>query len=108
MSNKKFMIVLTGQGDTHVTLANPEAEEWIDSPYPPMEDGAAYEEIPAAVLAGYEDEVDETQVMVTRGSGDNDRAMAAPGDTFHSITDAMKYIRKNKIEITGEYHGCIY
>ena len=108
MSNKKYMIVLTGQGDTYVTLANPEAEEWIHSPYPPMLNGSAYEEMPAAVLAGHEDEVENTQVMVTRGSGDNDRAMAVPGPTFYSVTDAMKYIRKNKIEITGEYNGHVY
>lgn len=110
MSNKKYMIVLTGQGDTRITLANLEAETWICSPYPKMNRGSAIEQIPDDVLVDNEKWRcrEEDSIQVTVGSGRNDRAMAAPGPRFYSLMEAMEYIRENNIEITGEFSGAIY
>jgi hypothetical protein len=47
-------------------------------------------------------------VRVTSGSGDNDRALACPGDAMSSVTAAFKYAKANHIDIVDEYHGMVY
>lgn len=109
MMIKKYLIVLTGQGDTFVRLVPPAAKDWIESPYPGAGEGGN-EAIPDAVKEGHEDEYDEEDgdVFVSSGSGDNDRAMAIQGIEFDSITEAHKYTKKHKIDIVGDFNGYIY
>lgn len=114
-----YLIILTGQGDTDIRLANAEAKEWIESAPPAGHDGAWEEEIPAAVCEGQEIDSPDTdgegnvtydprKPQITIGSYDNDRALACPGIPFDSVRAAMRYATEHDIEIVGEYHGCIY
>jgi hypothetical protein len=101
---EKYLIVLTGQGDTYVTLANAAAKDWIEAPR--MRGLAWEEEIPAAVLDGHKTE--QKTATVTCGSHDNDRALACPGKSFDTLVEALEYIRENNIKLVGEFHGCVY
>lgn len=101
---KMYLIILQGGGDTDIKLVPFAAKAWIESAYPvDME-----ETIPPEVREGFEDDYEEDTVIVTPGSGDNDRALAVQGYGLYSTTDAHKYARKNGIEIVDEYHGYIY
>jgi len=113
---KKYLIVLQGQGDTDIILANAEAKEWVESP--PQGGSSSWDEmIPTAVQAGHEPDEDTNEdgewvivdsVNMTIGSFGNDRAMCCPGDRFDSLKEVMSFCKKNKIEIIGEFHGFIY
>jgi hypothetical protein len=104
---KMILVSLTdADGDAHVKLCNACALEWFNSPYP----RTGEEVIPADVLFGFEEAVDDDSLMVrvTSGSGDNDRALACPGDAMSSVTAAFKYAKANHIDIVDEYHGMVY
>lgn len=111
-SINKYLIVLEGQGDTDIILANPAAEAWISKPAK-FGKSCWKETIPAAVLAGHElddadDDYDPRKPEITIGSYDNDRALSCPGEHFGSMKELMSYCSKHNITITGEYHGYIY
>lgn len=122
MAEKLYMVVLTGQGDTIVTLVNEDVWNWILSPYnPPNPRDSAYaEKVPDAVLAEaerhecesfyaeYSDMDEDGYYNVSIGSCDNDRALGAPGIQFWSIKEAMEFVVTNDIEIVEEYNGYIY
>jgi hypothetical protein len=106
---KKFLIVLSGGGDTVAKLCSPETEGWLHM-NPKFEGGhSAEEKIPADVQAGADpNHALEETVRVTSGSWENDRALAAPGLSFETLSGALEWVIKNEAELTGEYHGCIY
>lgn len=101
MTKKMCLVILQGQGDTDIRLANAAANEWFDQPFEQDE-----EQIPPAVLEGHK--VKNETIEVTPGSCDNDRAIQCPGIAFSSLVDVFKYCKENDIEISDEYHGCIY
>lgn len=101
---KMYLIILQGGGGTDIKLVPYAAKAWIESAYPANME----ETIPADVKEGFEDYYEEDTLLVTPGSGDNDRALVVQGYGFNSTTDAHKYARKNDIEIVDEYHGYIY
>ena len=103
-----YLIVCQGQGNIDVGLVNKETWDWINSDY--VSDESAYEEtIAPSIMKAYPDcqYVEET-IFITSGSYDNDRALSSPKERFDSITDAMKFIKKNKCNLVDEFHGCIY
>lgn len=100
---KKFLIVLFGQGDLDIKLTSPAAQKWIEKDW-----GDRTEKIPKAVLKDYPVDPEETKVYVTSGSGDNDRALACPGDSFGSFIEVTAYIHAHNIKLTGEFVGCLY
>lgn len=106
MKKQMLMVILSGGGDTMISLVPFEAEAWIESPYPM----SGEEAIPDAVKAGFEDQYDKSSgtVAVSSGSGDNDRALALCGYDFGSTTAAHQFAKKHDMEVAGEYHGCIY
>lgn len=106
--NQKCLIILSGGGDTFVTMAPAAALDWINSPVPSS--GGRDEVIPAEVRQGYEDDYVEigTTVYVTCGSGDNDRALVVQGDEFDSVTEAIQAAANNGYEVIGDFIGNIY
>jgi hypothetical protein len=106
---KKFLIVLRGGGDTVIKLCAPETEGWLYMNAKFESGGIVEEKIPANVQAGADPkEALQETVEVTRGSWHNDRALAAPGLNFNSLSEALEWVIKNEAELTGEYTGCIY
>jgi hypothetical protein len=111
MSEKLYLIVLNGGGDTDIKLVNKDVWDWINSPY--TDD---VEKVPDAVVVLDPDqfsaentrEDEDGYCCVCPSSYDNDRAMGAPGLSFWSMKEAMQYIRKHDIEIIDEYEGYLY
>jgi len=115
MSEKLYLIVLSGQGDTDVKLVNEDVWNWIFSQYT-----SDCEKVPESVLLEAEkheccsfdaeemDMEEDGYYYVSTGSTDNDRAMGAPGPSFWSMKDAFDYIKENDIEIIAEWSGYIY
>lgn len=111
MSNTRYLIVLTGGGDTEVTLTLMDAKTWIEKPFR-SGSSSCKEAVPKALLKAYPAEIEERglnkPVTITCGSYDNDRAMFCPGDRFDTAAQALKYAKKNKLEIVDQYHGYLY
>lgn len=115
MSEKRYLVVLSGIKDLDVKIVNQDVWNWIFSPY-----AGDIDLVPEAVLAEarlygndymfFEDEDPESgdPYFNVSNTYENDRAMAAPGPSFWSMKDALKYIRDNDIEIESEYEGCLY
>jgi hypothetical protein len=106
---KMILVSLTdADGEAHVKLCNEAAKAWFESPTPAA--GYVEEVIPADVLFGYEDAVEDEDLLVrvSSGSGKNDRALACPGDAMSSITAAFKYAKTNHIDIVDGYDGMVY
>lgn len=123
MTEKRYLIVLSGYNDLTVKLVNEDVWNWIFSAYDNSLANGDYgyaEKIPESVLNEaqiYDDypfsaECNETDedgyFRVSCGSYENDRALSAPGPSFWSMKDAMKYIAENDIEIIAEWEGHIY
>lgn len=118
---KLNMIILTGQGDTDVMLVNDEIFDWVQSDYP-LEEGHGHDpNVPKAV---FESMVEAEKGWRPEGQADpnptvsiglrsfvNDRALHI-GDAaeaqFFDMTEAMRYIRENDIEIVRDWEGYIY
>jgi hypothetical protein len=107
---KRFLVVLYDNDGIHYKLCAPEVEAWLDEPTP--DEGAEQEPIPDSIQQttprDEEDVPVEKTVRVSCGSGDNDRALAAPGLTFTTLRALLGYMQDNAVELTGEYTGCIY
>lgn len=89
-------------------MVNQAVWDWLDEPYDTSK-SSYYEQLPPAVIEEMKkNNCDETSVLVTRGSYDNDRALAAPGKNFNSRQDLNKYLKENKISIEDEYDGYSY
>jgi hypothetical protein len=102
----KYLIILNGQGDTDVILAEAAAQSWITGPAPRFSRGAVKEKIPATVISTHK--VGSKTIEITIGSYENDRALQCPGDHFGSVKDALEFVKKNGHNVVDEYHGCIY
>ena len=121
-----YMIHLSGQGDNIITLLEDEdVWNWLDdfNMAPPEKLVSAYIE---ACKEDLEVEgIDLRQEALnclkgTSGSWSNDRALnlgsgcsQSVGDilgykTFYSVKETMDYVKKNDVDIIGEYEGYIY
>jgi hypothetical protein len=108
---KMYLLVLTGGGDTYVRLVTEDVWTWIHQSFD-MEQREYHEEVPASVRAeakrlGSSSFKDGKQ-YVTRGSYQNDRALAAPGLEFDDVAQVTKYAAPNKVSIEGTFNGCVY
>lgn len=103
---KKFLIVLSNHEDVEIILAEPGAEQWINTE--PTEVNVK-EQIPEALFAdAAEGDDEQKEVYVSSGSWDNDRALACPGRHYSSFLEVTRVIHDADIELTGEYLGAIY
>lgn len=109
---KLYMLVMSGQGDTYVTLVDKETWDWIGHPK---------STIPPAVFAAYlekrreDGEEGNDLPVITSGSSVNDAALAVAGykigkqrAEFINVSSATKFIAKHNIEIVAEWNGYIY
>jgi hypothetical protein len=97
--NFRHLVILSGQGDTTISLVTPEQFAWINSP--PLDD--------SATSWIEKDPLDGKRVRVTSGSYDNDRALQVNGTDFGTIAAAIQFANKHSYEISSdEFHGCIY
>lgn len=106
-----YLVVLEGGGDEWVGLVNEETWNWIMQGFDSAKtEGYSYnEDVPQELIDAYpKREYQATTVLVTTGSYDNDRALAAPKIDFTSIKKAEQYIKKNNCHLVDEYYGCIY
>lgn len=109
--NKFYLITLSGGGDTEKKLVNQEVWDWIFSSYESKK-SSYYEALPVEILNEIKKHKffndGEKEIMVTRGSYENDRALHAPGVSFESTKQVMNYLKENNLEISEEYDGYIY
>jgi hypothetical protein len=108
---KLNMIVLTGQGDTDVMLVDDEIMDWVESDYPLEEGYGKDPNVPASVRASMEAADPGCEISIGLRSFNNDRALYIGSAAVHqsySLSDTMKYIRENDIEITRDWEGYIY
>jgi hypothetical protein len=107
-----YLVVLSGGGDIVVKLVTGAVWNWIHSGY--ESDCGSYDErVPVDVMAdaaaaGNPDCFEDGMMHITRGSYENDRALAAPGREFADVHAAMAYLKASNTEVKQEYHGCIY
>jgi hypothetical protein len=132
MKQNVYIVLLEGGGDVFVKVVDEETFNWItsdDPGFPPdykNESSWIDQLVPASQLAkmkaeheeyaqkfGEEDDEDKWRGLdITRGSWENDRAIAAHtfgnyGD-YDTIKEALQAIKKNKDTLVDEYHGCMY
>ena len=95
----RHLVILEGQGDADIGLVTPEQFAWINSPYPRGGRPSWIEHDPG----------DGHEVIVTCGSGDNDRALQANKTEFGSMAAVIAYMKKHDLELSPqEFYGCIY
>lgn len=83
-----YLLRLEGQGDLVMSVVTEEVWQWINRPTPRATiDENEEHGVPACVMAGVRADGDDG-VLVTTGSAQNDRAMAAYSDDY----GALKYI----------------
>lgn len=127
MTKQLYLISLSGGGDDQKKLVDKETWDWINSPRPNFGDTNSFYEldtIPASTRERLVKQHDENKwegdgdfdgVMVTTGSCENDRALAAPGieidgeeASFYSYKELRTFCKKHDVEIVDEFSGCIY
>ena len=123
MKNKVYLVILSGGGDTYIKVVDQETFDWICSDdmglpenYDPMNGGSWEDQlVPVSQVAKMKMEQEEYEcypLTITRGSWDNDRAIAAcPADEYDSydtVTEATKAIQKHGDVLEDEYQGCMY
>lgn len=100
---KRYLLVLSGQGDTSITVVDQEGWDYLKLPEPEWKGETSVDEKCPGV---------DEPVQVTIGSWDNDRAIHLWASdrypTFDTLKQAMKNIKANNAELADEYHGCIY
>jgi hypothetical protein len=107
-----YLLVLSGGGDTTVKLVTGAVWNWIHSEYE-SEHSSYDERVPADVISdsatsGNVDYFEDGKLHITRGSFENDRALAAPGRDFDDVAEATAYLASLNLEVKEEYYGCIY
>lgn len=107
MTNK-YMITLSGGGDTDVFFVDKPVFDWINSGIPAHAAGKGswVEKMP-----GVENDDEDNDPFVTIGSYDNDRAIYAGSqcaDRFSSVGDGLKYAKRQNFNIVDTYEGMIY
>lgn len=108
------MVHLQDYKDTYLSLVTPDVFKWINRPYtPPQEQDSEYsyeEEVPQSIRAGYLKEYGCTTCTITRGSSDNDRALAVwfLGKKFESVAALRRYAKSHNVRIVDEYYGYSY
>jgi len=123
MNREVYLIVVTGQGDTEVKVVDEETFEWLDSPYP-SETGEAsvrdiipprIEEIMRAFWRNdIGEEMDDTDLSVSSGSWDNDRALMVVSTVegyeaqYSSLKDALDDIKTQGDTVVDTWEGLIY
>lgn len=109
---KRYLIILSGQGDTIINVVNEETWNYVGSPQPKFVDGYATETLPKGVKAIPGDDTTSgptDTINVTSGSYINDRALLVKGErTFYTMTEYTTWVKKSKVKIADEYHGLIY
>jgi hypothetical protein len=111
-----YLLRLGGQGDQILTVVGPATWEWIHSMPPAelLERHAMREKIPPPALEENRELTGgisrhRKTVDITIGSWQNDRALDAPGLTFHDDQALDDWREKNNImRFKGTYVGCIY
>ena len=129
MNNKVYLIILDDDGDIY-KVVDQETFDWICSddmglPADYDDDTSWVDQIvPASQLtkmkAEWNKDADkpwrikneEFEFRITRGSWDNDRAIAArPADgydTYDTVKEALRSIAFNRDTFEDEYQGCMY
>ena len=121
---KLYLVHLIGIGEQEIKLVTKEVFDWIVNPETPgrkSEDEIGWiDETPSLILDEIRKDRETINYMtqnngeklvvdVTSSTYENDRALYAPSvKEFDSISQAMKYVKKNDIEIVDEYEGGIY
>lgn len=131
MVQNMYLVVLQGQGDTYIKIVDKEIFDWInkDIDKETLKNGFSIDKsCPISVrlnkwqlekeyLKKECNSFNDFYPIVTRGSYNNDKAMFTTGiinkETdkeliFYSISDALKYIKNNNINIVNTYEGMVY
>lgn len=120
-TQKVYLVTLEGGGDLYVKVVDQETFDWITSDDPGIpeaesddDDGVTLWEdqtVPPSQVAKLK-AIGDYPVEITSGSWENDRAIAAQPadgyDTYDTVAEALKAIRRNKAELEDEYHGGMY
>lgn len=99
-----YMIMLTGMGDTSISLVEEHVWNYIVKGTPFTQE--VLENACETAKECYEDNLEDVS-----SSLDNDRAFIASWmciDNFFNLKDAMTYIQKNNITLLDTYEGYIY
>ena len=127
MKNKMYLVILEDDSDLFFKVVDQETFDWICSddmglPADYDDDTSWVDQIvPASQLEKMKAEWDnsrwrikneEFEFRITRGSWDNDRAIGArPADgyeTYNTVKEAMKAIKRNGDKLEDEYQGDMY
>lgn len=122
-----YLLVMEGQGDTHVKLVTKTIWDWVHSPEtpgrPPGSHGWTDPSTPASVRAVFKGQKpderegsEDGHVFITSGSFNNDRALAADGDEVlfdeyadaDVVDEARQWALTHGHEVVDEWRGYIY
>lgn len=114
--NGMYLLILQGGDDVEIKIIGPKAWEYLNSPPPKLNlnSSGKTEKLSPEILAeadsiiGSKREEPVTEIYVTSGSWDNDRALCLEGKCFDSTREAYAWVKKQGQEILDEYHGYIY
>lgn len=113
---KLYLILLSGQGDTHIRLVRKDGWDALDT-------GVFSDEMKADYVAGYgqpwgkeQDQMVADLMRMGGGSAENDVALNLPAviidgkpAMFYDLSSYSRFIRNHpEIEIVEEYEGYIY
>jgi hypothetical protein len=115
----KYVITLSGQGDTYVFFVDEEVWNWIHDrslPMPQSVRDGIIKECRTDSICGYGPEVTDDEIIEdhqdTDGSWENDRALRAHiafNDAIHdSVGAAMNWASENGVKVKESYEGYIY
>lgn len=113
-SNSMYMLLLTGQGDTNVSIVDQQVWDWVNDPWG--------KEVPDVVVDGAmkpefnttgqsrEETAAGLKGSITVGSPENDAALSAMCylDYYWSLKEALDHIKANNIDIEDTFEGYIY
>ncbi len=115
-----YLIVLQGGGDTYAKVVDEETYNWVtsdDMGQPQdMEDENCWEDqlVPASQVTKLKalGDGDAYPLMITSGSWENDRAIAARCmdgyEECDTVAEALDDIRRNGHKLVDQYNGCMY
>lgn len=103
MSNKLYLVQLSGVKELYLNLVDETTYFWI------CHGGKIPQEVKQNILDSENMDEQELESWLSKYRNDNDRAqIVIPLHYFTSALEMAQYIKNNNINICGEYEGMLY
>lgn len=109
-SSTRHLVVLSDGDGTTYRLCPASVGAWLEAPVNFSRTTGYSEPVPDDVKTeALEEGLDcPLLVHITVGSWENDRALAAPGVDFGTVSELFEHLQSNGLTLSGEYQGLSY